>query len=74
MRKKSLSPVVNVFAGIAATFVALPLIAIMVRTPWSDLTDILSQQSTRDALFVSVQTSVIAAIISCVFGVPLAWL
>jgi molybdate transport system permease protein len=74
MRKKSLSPVVNVFAGIAATFVALPLIAIMVRTPWSDLTDILSQQSTRDALFVSVQTSVIAAIIACVFGVPLAWL
>ncbi len=62
------------FAGIAATFVALPLISILVRTPWSDLGNMLSQKSTRDALSISLQTSIIAALISCAFGVPLAWL
>jgi molybdate transport system permease protein len=74
MTQQRISPSLKVFAGIAATFVALPLISILVRTPWSELGEMLSQKSTRDALSISLQTSIIAALISCAFGVPLAWL
>ena len=74
MTKTTLSPSIKVFAGIAAAFVSVPLLSILIRTPWSDVTDMLSQKSTREALFISLQTSVIAALISCIFGVPLAWL
>ena len=74
MTKQPLSPSLKIVAGIAATFVALPLLSILVRAPWSDLGEMLSQKSTRDALSISLQTSVIAALISCLFGVPLAWL
>ena len=69
-----MSVFIRVFAGLAAIFVALPLLSILIRTPWSDVGSLVSRRSTRDALFVSLQTSVIAATVSCVFGVPLAWL
>ena len=72
--KTNLSLSVKVLAGVAAAFVSLPLLSILIRTPWADVADMLSQKSTRDALSVSLQTSVIAALISCIFGVPLAWL
>jgi len=74
MMKQRTSPSLKVLAGIAAAFIALPLLSILVRTPWSDLGNMLSQKSTRDALSISLQTSIIAALISCAFGVPLAWL
>jgi len=60
-------------ALIAAIFVALPLLSIFVRVPWSDLGQMLSQHSTRNALLISLETSIIAAVLSCFFGVPLAW-
>lgn len=72
--KNSVSPSLRALAVVAITFVSLPLLSILIRTPWSDVTDILSQETTRQALFVSLQTSVIAAVISCLFGVPLAWM
>ncbi|CAB4619591.1 unannotated protein [freshwater metagenome] len=62
------------FAVIAAVFLSLPLVAIFIRVPWSDLGSMLSEKSTRDALLISMQTSLIAALLSCLFGVPLAWL
>ncbi len=74
MKSQRVSPALQVVAFIAAIFVALPLLSIFVRVPWSDLGDMLSQKSTREALLISLQTSIIAAIISCIFGVPLAWL
>ncbi len=74
MTSQRVSPALKVAALIAAIFVALPLLSIFVRAPWSDLGDMLSQTSTRDALLISLQTSIIAAVISCLFGVPLAWL
>ena len=66
MTKQRISPSLKVFAGIAATFVALPLVSILVRTPWSDLGNMLSQKSTRDALSISLQTSILC--IRCAFG------
>ena len=73
MKSQRVSPVLKVVALIAVIFVALPLLSIFVRVPWSDLGNMLSQKSTREALLISLQTSIIAAVISCLFGVPLAW-
>lgn len=74
MKNSGNSGTTRVLAGVAVIFVALPLLSILIRTPWSDVGSLVSQKSTRDALSVSLQTSVIAAVISCVLGVPLAWL
>ena len=57
----------------AVLFVSLPLISIFIRTPWSQLGDIATQKSTREALFISLETSVIAAVVAMLLGVPLAW-
>jgi molybdate transport system permease protein len=73
VKSQRVSPVLKVVALIAVIFVALPLLSIFVRVPWSDLGNMLSQKSTREALLISLQTSIIAAVISCLFGVPLAW-
>jgi molybdate transport system permease protein len=73
MRKDSASLGLRAVAGAAVLFVALPLISLFFRAPWSELGSIASQRATRDALFVSLETSVIAAVIATLFGVPLAW-
>lgn len=73
MSSQQISPAIKISALAAAIFVALPLLSILVRTPWSDLGSMLSQKSTRDALLISLQTSIIAALLACLFGVPLAW-
>ena len=71
--KQRFSPVVLAMAAIAVAFIALPILAILVRAPWSDAWDIVAQKTTRDALLVSLQTSVIAAFIASTIGIPLSW-
>lgn len=73
MIKQKFSPWVLAFASIAALFIAFPLIAVVIRAPWSQSWDIVSQKATRNALFVSLETSVIAALIASVIGIPLSW-
>lgn len=60
-------------AAIGAAFILLPLIGLAVRMPWSDAWSLLSSDATRRAAWVSVSTSVVAAAVSLVLGVPLAW-
>jgi molybdate transport system permease protein len=67
------STVLVVLACVAATFVALPLIGLALRMPWSAVGDVLSSRGTRDAAWISLVTSVIAAFLATVVGVPLAW-
>ncbi|MBI4935838.1 MAG: molybdate ABC transporter permease subunit [Actinobacteria bacterium] len=62
-----------VLAGIAIVFFALPFAGILWRVPWSRFWDVLSAEATRRALWLSLQTSVMAAALCLVFGVPLAW-
>lgn len=64
---------VTVLAWLAVLFFAVPLVAIVARVPWSDLTDLLGQPAVRDALWLSLRTSVAATVLSLAFGVPLAW-
>jgi molybdate transport system permease protein len=66
--------VLVVLGGIAAAMFLLPLIGILTRTPWSDLGSILRSDVVVDALWLSAITSLAAALLSVVLGVPLAWL
>lgn len=60
-------------AALAAVFIVLPLVSVVWRTPFSDFWSIVWSTSSRQALRVSLQTSLVAAGVSCVLGVPLAW-
>lgn len=63
-----------VVALIAVAFFALPFIGLLWRAPWGSLIDVLGDGSVRTALLLSLRTSVTAAALAVVFGVPLAWL
>jgi molybdate transport system permease protein len=56
-----------------AVFV-VPLIGLLARTPWSDLTTLLTGDIVGDAIRLSVISSLGATAISAVIGVPLAWM
>jgi len=61
------------FAGLGVAFVALPLVALLQRTPWSDLGDLLGDPVVTDALRLSIVSAFAATGISLLVGVPLAW-
>ncbi|MBM3661272.1 MAG: molybdate ABC transporter permease subunit [Actinobacteria bacterium] len=68
-------PAPVVVLGLAgAGFLALPVVALLVRVPWSDALDVLGAPASRQALGLSLATSLAAAGLSVTFGVPLAWL
>lgn len=58
---------------VALVFIALPLIGIAWRTPWSSFVDQLSSPAARAALRLSFATSVVSAICTIALGTPLAW-
>ncbi|CUU53697.1 molybdate transport system permease protein [Parafrankia irregularis] len=60
-------------AALATVFLLFPLVALIIRAPWESLPDLLTDPSTRHALWLSVRTATIATAICMVFGVPLAW-
>ncbi len=61
-------------AVVAIAFFALPFLGLLWRAPWGSALDILRQQSVRQALWLSLRTSLAATVVSVLFGVPLAWL
>lgn len=61
-------------AAVAVVFLTLPLIALLVRAPWSSLPGDLTAPGVLTALRLSLTCSVGALCLSLVFGVPLAWL
>ncbi|GGI03385.1 ABC transporter permease [Egicoccus halophilus] len=52
----------------------LPLLGLLLRTPWSGLGPLLSEPRVLQALRLSVVTSLASLALSVVLGVPLAWL
>jgi molybdate transport system permease protein len=60
-------------AALGAAFLLLPLVGLLQRAPWGDLADELTAPVVRDALALSLVTSVAATAVSVVLGVPLAW-
>jgi molybdate transport system permease protein len=60
-------------AGLAGLLVVLPLVGLLQRAPWGDLWSLLGTSTVREALRLSMVTSLAATAISLVLGVPLAW-
>src|SRR5439155_5914532 len=69
--RPSLPATVRVLAAIAIAAVALPLVALVARAPWSDIAR-LGETGPRTALLVSIEVSLAAAAVALVFGVPVA--
>lgn len=63
----------GVVAAVAVVFLVTPVLAVVIRAPWSTLIDDLTSQDARDALRVSLVTTLMAALLCVLFGVPLAW-
>ncbi|MEU9996619.1 ABC transporter permease [Streptomyces sp. NPDC050848] len=61
-------------ALVAVAFLLLPLLGILVRTPWGELGDHLGSPGTVEALRLSLVVSFWSLGLSLVLGVPLAWL
>lgn len=60
-------------AAIAVAFFVVPLVALVVRAPWSSAGDILGEPAVRTALRLSLVCSLSATGLAVVFGTPLAW-
>ena len=62
-----------IVAGVGVALVGLPLVGLLARVDWSRFVSLLGDKTVRDALWLSLVTSVIATMIAAVCGVPLAW-
>jgi molybdate transport system permease protein len=60
-------------AAVAVVFLALPLVALLARTPWTDFLSRLTDPAVLDALRLSLVTSLAAIALVSLVGVPLAW-
>ncbi|MCW2784942.1 MAG: molybdenum transporter permease [Marmoricola sp.] len=71
-RGVSLPRWVFVPAVIGATFVVLPLIAIITKVDWSHFGDLITSDSSRAALWLSLRTSAASTVLCVAIGVPMA--
>jgi molybdate transport system permease protein len=62
-----------VLATLGVALVALPLVGLVIRTPWSRFGEILTSETALTALRLSLLVATTAAAISFVLGFPLAW-
>ena len=67
-----LAPVLWVPAGLALALLVLPLVALVVRAPWSTLPQLLARSEVLQALGLSLGTAAISTAVALVLGVPLA--
>ena len=70
---RSRSRVLTGLAVLGAAFVALPVAGIVLRMPWTSAWGSVSSGPVRSAAWVSVQTSVVSALVVTMIGIPLAW-
>ncbi len=57
----------------AALSFAIPIVALLWRVPWTDIGSILGREHVRSAMLLSLLTSGLAAMLSAMLGIPLAW-
>lgn len=65
--------VILILATCALLLLALPVVGLLARAPWSQLSHELTAPDVRTALRLSVVTSLSAAALALVLGAPLAW-
>jgi molybdate transport system permease protein len=73
VRRERVPIVVLVPAAIGAAFFILPLLGLIVRSPWRDAVTALTAPETIQALKLSLIASLSATALGLVLGVPLAW-
>jgi molybdate transport system permease protein len=61
-------------AALAGVFLVVPLAALVGSAPWGRLTSIVTSAEARQALWLSLLTSTVAAGLCLLVGLPLAWL
>jgi molybdate transport system permease protein len=64
---------IAVLAGLGAAFFLVPLLGLLVRTPWGDALRSLASPDTLAALRLSLIASLSSTAVALVLGVPLAW-
>ena len=64
---------IGLLATVGVAFLAIPLIGLLLRTPWSRLPELLTSPVAIEALRLSLICSLAATAIAIVTGVPLAW-
>ena len=64
---------VMVLAFVALAFLLIPLAGLLQETPWSELPELLASPTAVEALRLSLVTSILAAAVATILGVPLAW-
>ncbi len=72
-RGTGLPPVLWLPAGLALAFLVLPLLALLVRTPWRAVPELLLTAEVGSALRLSLVCATCATLVCLVLGVPLAW-
>ncbi|NNF54891.1 MAG: molybdate ABC transporter permease subunit [Acidimicrobiales bacterium] len=65
---------VAVAAGLGTLLLAIPLLALLLDVPWIELPRLLTSTESLDALRVSGVVSLVAALLSVLLGVPLAYI
>jgi molybdate transport system permease protein len=63
-----------ILAAIAVAFLVVPVIGLVQRAPWGELGEHMGAAGVRNALTLSLVTSLSAAALALLFGAPLAWL
>lgn len=66
-------PLFAVPAILALLVLLVPLVGLVVRAPWSDIGTELAAPEVRQALWLSITTSLWATVLAILLGVPLAW-
>jgi len=74
VRRERVPVVVAALAAIGAAFFIVPLVGLVVRSPWRDALTALTAPETLQALELSLVASVSATAVALVLGVPLAWI
>ena len=60
-------------AALGGVLLLVPLLALLRRTPWSQLPTLLGRDEVRTALWLSLRCAAGATLLSLLLGVPLAW-
>ena len=72
-RRRTTPVPIGVLAAIGVAFLAIPLVGILLTTPWSRLPELLTSPVAAEALRLSLITSLSATALAVLIGVPLAW-
>ncbi|RAV09848.1 molybdate ABC transporter permease subunit [Mycolicibacterium sp. GF69] len=59
-------------AAVGAAFVAIPLVAIAIKVDWPNFVQLISSDSSTEALLLSLRTATASTVLCLVFGVPMA--